>query len=253
MSFRFPCYRELKQHLGELDALCECIEVAARDLIERTNASTDQSSFIRELAQRHGVRVDRVDVPAMQPHVARIYIATVHQCLEEFLIGLREEHPKGKSWHMGDDEDRLTKIARALGFKATLAYDLCQYYRTVRNATMHPKAREKARKTGVDDDLRARAAAARTMGKLAAPNAFDTVTFDDFVLFTRSAKVLAEELCIAARPPDDELAALVVASTAGMAGKFRNDAQRLKNARSGFLQTNYSLPKAEADRIAAAC
>ncbi|MCB9636912.1 MAG: hypothetical protein H6721_32800 [Sandaracinus sp.] len=157
--FRFPCYRELKQELGELDALCECIELATRDLIWRTLATPDQQAFIGELAERHGIRVNRLDVPALRPHVARLYILSVYQCLEDFLVGLHDEHPEGRTWEMEDKagrpkEDRATKIARSIAFQPTLAFDLCQHYRVIRNATMHPGARDDLR----EDDPAAHAA-----------------------------------------------------------------------------------------------
>jgi hypothetical protein len=257
MAFRFPCYRELKQELGEFDALCECVELATRDLIERASAAPDQHAFVGALSQHHGIRVNRLDVPAIRPHVARMYILTVYQCLEDFLLGMREEHPQGRHWDMDDKadrakEDRATKLARAVGFKHTLAFDVCQYYRAIRNATMHPSARENLRANNdTVSALRKQVAQEESFRTLDAPNSYDAISFDDFVLFTRSAKALAEELCDATRPTDDELASTVQAMTVELAGKFRKDPERLANARSGFLQTTYSLPKAEADRIVA--
>jgi hypothetical protein len=252
MAFRFPCYRDLKQKLGEFDALCECIELATRDLIEHASAAPDQHAYVSGLSRLHGIRVNRVDVPALRPHVARMYILAVYQCLEDFLIGLREEHPQGKQWGMDYYDDRLTKIGRAVGFNHTLAFDVCQHYRVIRNATMHPSARDKLRANAVAvKALRDRVAQNSSLSTLDAPNSYDAASFDDFVLFTRSIKTLAEELCAAARPSDDELAEMVKAMTVKLAGKFRNAPERLANARSGFLQTTYSLPKPEADRIIA--
>jgi len=251
MTFRFPCERALTQQLGELDALCECIELATRDLIERASMSHDHQTFIGNLSQQHGIRVNKVDVPALRPHIARMYVVTVHQRLEEFLISLQEQHPRGEEWDMTDDADRLTKIARAVGLKATLSFALCQHYRTIRNATMHPDARENVRKRGVDPDLRARTASDLTLCKLAAPNSYDQTSFDDFVLFTRSAKTIARELCETARPSDEQLAVIAKEQTADLGGRLRENPKRLALAQSGFLQTAYSLSKPEADRIVA--
>ena len=251
MGFRFPCYRDLKQQLGEFDAFCECIELASRDLISRANAASDRDAYVAGLSRRHGICVNRLQVEVLSPHVARMYILAVHQCLEDFLIGLRAEHPHGKEWDMDGDADRLTKIARAAGFKPTLAFDVCQHYRDVRNATVHRSARDKMAGCGGLrlQELLGRVGHDAALGNLHAPNSYESVCFDDFLLFTRSAKALAEELCEASRPTDEELAEIVITETGKLAGKLRKAPERLANARSGLLQTTYSISKEEADRI----
>jgi len=252
MGFRFPCYRELKHQLGELDALCECIELATRDLVNRASAAPDRHAYVADLAKHLGIHVNRVDVPSLRPHVARLYILTVHQCLEDFLIGLRDEHPKGKEWDIDDNADRLTKIARTIGFEHTLAFDVCQYYRDIRNATVHRSARNRIGGDGPAlEALRDRVAENPALWNLHAPNRYEAVSFDDFVLFTRSTKTLAEDLCKAARPSDEELAEIVEAKTVNLESRFRKAPERLANARSGFLQTTYSISRQEADRILA--
>lgn len=252
VSFRFPCYRDLKQRLGELDALCECLEIATRDLVERANASSDPNGFIEERSRHHGVRVNRVDIPELQAHAVRTHIMTVHQSLEEFLNDLRSEHPLGDQWDMNGKADLLTKTANALGFNPTLPFDICQHYRLVRNAVAHPAARAGLRGSIAKvSALKERVAQVPNLHTLDAPNPYDNVIFDDFVLFSRAAKLLALELCAAGRPSDAELGAEAVTSTSKREGQLRKNPTRLANVRSGYLQTRYSLSKSEADRIVA--
>ncbi|WP_434347657.1 hypothetical protein ACN6A1_06260 [Myxococcus virescens] len=252
MSFRFPCYRDLKLRLGELDALCECLEIAIRDLVESANGSSDPNEFMGERSRHHGVRVNRVDIPGLQAHAARTHIMTVYQSLEDFLDDLRSEHPLGDQWDMNGKRDLLTKTAGALGFNPTLPFDICQYYRLIRNAVAHPSARDGLRgSTAKVSALQHRVAQAPNLNTLDAPNPFDNVTFDDFVLFSRATKLLAMELCAAGRPSDAELRAEAVTSTSKQEGQLRKNPTRLANARSGYLQTRYSLSKSEADRIVA--
>lgn len=256
MSFRFPCYRNLQLRLGELDALCECLEIATRDLVERASASSDPNAFIEERSRHHGVRVNRVDIPGLQAHALRMHITTVHQSLEEFLNGLCAEHPQGEQWDIKKRKGALlTRIADALNFKETLSFDLCQYYRVIRNAVAHPAARKELGSADKSDALRQRVGQHATLKALVAPNAYDKVTFDDFVLFSRAAKLLAMELCLAARPSDAELNEEAVANTSKQEGRLRKNPVRLANARSGYLRTKYSLSKSEADTIigAGAC
>lgn len=255
MVFRFPCYRDLKRQLGELDALSECVELATRELVARAGATPDQHAYLGTQSEHHGIRVNKLDVPSIRPHLARMYILTVHQCLEDFLLRMQDEHPGGRHWDMDDKadrprEDRATKIARAVRFKHTLAFEICQHYRAIRNATMHPSARAKLLASGeTATALQEQVNRDPSLQRLDAPKGYDAVTFDDFVLFSRSAKTLAEELCKAAQPTDDEMADDVTTMTKKLAGKLAKNPRRLAKARSGFLRTKYSLSEAEADRI----
>ena len=151
---------------------------------------------------------------------------------------------------MDVEADRLTKTARAIGFKHDLAFDICQYYRDIRNATVHRSAQDKVGRDGLRlQDLLDRVSHDAALRILHAPNFYVAVTFDDFLLFTRSAKILAEELCAAARPTDEILAEIAKAATVERQGRLRKAPARLANAQSGFLQTTYSLSKQEADSI----
>ena len=249
MTFLFPCFRQLKRQLGELDAVCECIELAVRELVTQEEAMLDGKLFVSQLSEKHGVRVNRMDAPLLRGHAVHLYLVSVHQGLEDFLLALKREHPSSSSWNMAGDDDRLTRTARAVGLAPTLAFDLCQHYREVRNAFVHSGARASLRDR---DDLRGRVASDTSLASLKAPSTFSSVSFDDFVLFTRSVKAVAKELCEAARPCDATLTKLAVshARKTGLQGRLAQNPSRLARAMSSFLQTTYSMTRAEADRIA---
>jgi hypothetical protein len=253
--FRYPCYRDLKRELGELDATCENVELAVRELIERAVAAENQNEadaratralLLESMSSKYGVRVGTLDAPVLRWHVVHLYLMSVHQGLENFLISLKEEHPDGAAWKMDGDDDRLTKVARNLTLEHSLAYDLCQYYRGVRNSFAHPRA-----KPPNPEKLRRRVENDRRFDRLEAPHGFTSLTFDDFVLYTRCAKGIAEEMCAAGRPSSQVLAAIAekYASESGAMRRLAGSPQRLMKAKSGYLQTTYSVSPAEADAI----
>jgi hypothetical protein len=75
----------------------------------------------------------------------------------------------------------------------SLDYKLYNYYRLLRNSVVHRIA-QRSTAANVVARLQADAKADARYARLAAPNPVGTLSFDDYVLFTRSAKHLAENL-----------------------------------------------------------
>lgn len=98
-------------------------------------------------------------------------------------------------------------------------YEVLEYYRIVRNAFTHKV------KQGTLDAALGRASAWSPIIKadlgLSAPNPFDRLTFDDFLLYTRMIKYVATDLCRIARPTRAEIAAHAERELSGP-GKFRH-------------------------------
>lgn len=249
VTFLFPSFRRLKRELGALDAVSEWIELAVRDFADRVG---ERGELLEQMSSKHGVRVNSSELPRVRAHVVAIYLAAVHDRLGEFLLELRLEHPTGDKWDMSGDESRLTRVTRSVGLERTLSFEICEYYRAARNALLHHEVRKK---TGRADlgvaSLAARVRSTPEFTKLDAPNPLSRLSFDDFVLFTRCTKILGRELCEAARPTAAELSAIALkhAQARGLTGKLAKSPARLSAALSGFLQTEYSLSREEADNI----
>jgi hypothetical protein len=265
VPFRFPCYRTFKHELGEFDAACEVIELARRELDGQAQASGKPSAYIQGLSEKHKVRVNTFDRAELESRTARFYVVSVHQRLEEFLLDLREAHPSFKDWNMTGDDDRLTKISRAVSLKRLLEFDVCQYYRKVRNAAVHSDAKVKAAKGDpklrqrVEEDAKNREEEEAKRGKkrenprvrLNAPSAYDEINFDDFILFSRCAKILAQELCLAVRPENAELARLAEEDeeVKALAKRFSDKPARIARLKIKYLRTEFSLDPNEARQV----
>jgi hypothetical protein len=96
-----------------------------------------------------------------------------------------------------------------------------------------------------------------TFSKLNAPNVYSAVEFDDFILFTRVVKQLAQGLCQSARPTDEEIVKMIMRhnetgthdiSFRKLIGRNHTPA-RLRRALAGVLRTLYSLEINEASPI----
>jgi hypothetical protein len=256
VPFRFPCYRDFKFELGQFDAICEMIELARRELEGQAKASNNVVQFIAGLSNKHKVRVNTFDGDELAAQTARFYVVSVHQRFDDFLLDLKKEHPDGHNWNLDGKEGRLLKLARAVNFKHTLEFDVCEYYRKVRNGTVHAEARDKLAKG--DDKLRQRVQAgggATSYAKLNAPSAYDEVSFDDFILFSRCAKNLAEQLCIHTRPSPAALVKLTddADEVKNLASRFKDKPDRIAKLRTKHLRREFSLDSDEAREVLEEC
>lgn len=253
MTFHFPCYRNLKNHLGSLDSLAECMELSLRYFIQAARREADVGEFVSAISKTYGIRVDSVDVSDLHTHAAHLYLTGVHQRFEEFLVDFKSEHPNGNNWDFNGDEDRLTKTVRAVRGMHTLEFELCQHYRTVRNAFAHSDVRNKLpdREKPLEK-LQAKVQEEEAYNRLEAPNGYWSSTFDDFVLYSRAVKRLAADLSLRGRPTDEELAdrARHHVISNGDHARLANNPPRLRGRLVGFLRTEYSLQADEADIIA---
>lgn len=122
-----------------------------------------------------------------------------------------------------------------------------EYYRLVRNWIVHDRSRtpekEMASLRNLPEYSDANAAA---LGRLSAPNAPDTLHFDDFILFSRITKLIAERFCVLGKPADDSWL-----SSFDMK-PFRallNNRERLRKAVAGKLRTEFGMNSAAAEWI----
>lgn len=240
-SFRFRCYLALRKRLGELDAVCEWLELGARELIEQTTSEGVDRARILKLSDHHKVRVHHVHTALLRRHAPLLYIASAYASLKLFLSDLRREHPTGETWRKRKDgESALNAVRSSLNLQSTLEIEVCEHYHTIRSTFSHP---DTGRSTADCKALRARVAGVSTLQRLVAPNQWDDVSFDDFVLFTRCIKVVAEQLCLAGRPSAEEIRMLAseAPELAAKTKRFSNRPDRLQKAQMKVLQTYYSL------------
>src|SRR5947208_1594485 len=185
-SFRFASYRDFKRSLGKINAASECTELAIRSFIDGASTSASPSAYIRQLSKDYDVKVDAVDLGALSTQIGRFHVVAVHQQFELFLREFRAEHPKS-NWDKEEGDDLLKATlknigdgyARTASLLGRLEVDVADYYRHVRNRFVHAME-EKARMPVDAKELRGRVGESDEYNRLAAPNAYDAIRFDDF-------------------------------------------------------------------------
>lgn len=242
-------FNQLKKGLGESDAFCEYIEVLLRTH-EQAMLSDDELAL---LAKRVGIRVNSFNTTTMMRTVRHSYFVSVYQHFETFLKSTEKElNTVGKTASSPPNDGSLLSIIyrRIFGIsnwstEHGVLYQLCDYYRLIRNEGAHGNEKGLA-----DEFYKAlqsnEAAISKYLGNQQFPNAPDKIQFDDFILYSRSVKRLAKYM-INYFPYDIE----------GVVNNFdlerfknrRNDIGGLKKAISHEIQMVYSLKDDELEKV----
>lgn len=144
MRFRLECYRRLRKTLGEVDCVVEILEVALRELRHQVDESGTSGVHLRQRAAFHGIRVNLPAFPNIEQQAARSYITLVFAELDGFLNELGKVHRRffTSDWTPLVGESALA-TARRVVFPADhqdarieATFELCDYYRLVRNETV---------------------------------------------------------------------------------------------------------------------
>lgn len=257
-NFSFPSLRSLARYLGESDAILEIDELACRYFIDAACRSGDTARFVTQCSEKFGVCVNLTEFNTWRAHLAQRHIVAVYESAERFFKEFRREHSEvhRREW-TGDAEgkSRLILALENVGSskrEAELAVgpDLIsrfEYYRLVRNWIVHERARTPEKEIDTLAKLTEYTAAnTAVLGRLLAPNRPEALSFDDFILFSRVTKLLAERLSALGKPDNESwITNFDMKPFKGILTK----PERLKNAVAGKLRTEFGMNSEAAEWI----
>lgn len=187
-------YNEFKKEIGYIDSTNQYIEMVSR-IYERDYAD----KCIDQSAKSVSLNVStRNESNALR--IAKSYLISVHSCVEGFCLAYKSlpgSPTFQKNYSADNDGSRLSwtvKLCNIADGKKEIdaLLTICEYYRLVRNETIHTgkdksnTKLEKAKDVCKCDNILLFAS------KLNAPNDSEHVNFDDQVLFSRSALQLCK-------------------------------------------------------------
>ena len=188
-------YNKFKQDLGISDAINEYIEV----LLRQFEKSPHNESSFQSIASEFGIRVNDVSPQTAIQKIREYYIITVYQVFEDFLSKMHSFLKKYGKYNKNKDRSisMLQNIhGNLIGMRKTsetpyLCYLICDYYRLVRNLCAHTDNIDKVQKA-YQKLIERRGEIEVLFKQLQAPNEYGSICFDDFILYSRAAKKLAE-------------------------------------------------------------
>jgi hypothetical protein len=254
MNFTYPSYSNLLKKIGYIDSVIELNEVAVREFSLQAQNSGDFGKFLELKSNAHNIKVNFPQMPKQfNSIIARSYIAQVSQCLEEFLMEFQGEHKKVKkvSWSSKEGESKLETAFNNVDSKfkrdKDMDFRICDYYRLVRNSSLHSKDDKQYKKLNKEyKTISSIAGINDKYSGLSAPNSFDNINFDDFILYSRATKKLALKLCDFGKPQLEEIVDLV---NIGKYEKFSNKIKRKNKAITMELRSSYGMKVEEAEKV----
>lgn len=256
--FSFPSSRQLARYLGESDAILEINELACRFFVNAAQLSGDPKSFVTECSAKFGVCVNLAEFDGWRAHLSQRHIVAVYESAERFFKEFRREHSELHRREWTGDKDGKSRIDLALEnvgptkeeAEQSVGLDLIsrfEYYRLVRNWIVHDRTRKPDKETTALQNLPEYSDSnATALGQLAAPNPPESLNFDDFILFSRVTKLVAEKLSVLGKPNADSWV-----STFDMKpfkGLLKNQ-ERMRNAVAGKLRTDFGMNSEAAEWI----
>lgn len=250
--------RRFEQTLGESDAACEFIELGLRHLGSSGTPDIPLDEAIDTIAKREGVCVHPSVFADARRVAVLLSIVSAFAELEAFLHEFRLEHIDLHStdWDMRrDSEDLLSFTLRNVReihgadehFVPRWLKERLEYYRLLRVAFVHRNANVLGRADNLKNSMPAVPVIhGFDVSKLKAPNGFDAVTFDDFILYSRCCKHLSEYLRKVCKPSD------WVAIARTVQANFHTLDSRPARQRNAVIQTimcKYGLSRLEVESI----
>ncbi len=253
-SFRYKCYQTLNNTFGRVDSIVECIELAIRDLLDKADKSDNFDSYIQEIASKNKIKVNTVSAESLKVRASQLHLLNVYQQFEGYLIELKKELPFEVKLDNGEDS-LLKRMLAALNHQDTISHqeiEILEYYRNIRNTFMHPTI-ESTKYDKACERLREKLEVQTTgLEKYNAPNKYKEIMFDDFILFTKVAKDVAEKMCTVARPSNEQIAEMLKQTKYySRLNKYKKNQKRYAKALETLCRCEYSINKEDSKQLLA--
>lgn len=193
---------KFKDVLGQSCAANQFVELTKRCFIaDHEDDIKDKNGFIL-LATQNSLTLTNYDAETMIGVISKSYIVNVHLAFEMFLkdaCTLVQKYGKGEYKEKRRDESWIACaveniVKEKIPTDKKALYDLCEYYRLIRNSAVHDLHDAKDLipkfKNLKQYDFKTEA----KFEKLIAPNECDSISFDDSVMFARSCVEFATYL-----------------------------------------------------------
>lgn len=188
-----------KDVLGKYCAINQFVELSKRCFVVEHHHEIQKKETFVELATEYAVTLTNYDADVMASEICRSYIVNVHLCFETFLKDVcwqMKKYGKNKYKPRIQEESYLSCAVRNicgnnLADDIKPLYDLCEYYRLIRNTSVHDLCDVDSHEKEYDKLKTYNFKTEAKFSRLLAPNKYEEISFDDFVMFSRCCVELA--------------------------------------------------------------
>lgn len=249
---------QFKTTLGQYCAINQFVELSKRSFLsEHNDITSDREKFV-EYATAHKVTLTEYDTEKMDRFISLSYITNVNLCFESFVKSLLAHMKRYGTVAVSkkkEEDSLLAHLLKNLPREALVAkevqqlIDICEYYRLVRNKAVHSLSEDNNYKVAFSKLKKYTFVTDSKFCKLSAPNLFEEINFDDFVMFARSANELATSLYSSFQYDYDKLVVDILSECKSTISKYQNKPQRVKDFLRSYIITYYKDSNALAEAI----
>ena len=244
------CYNDLKKKMGETDSVNEYIELIVRKFESEKHGIAELSAF----TSIYGIKVNEFDVSEALLMIRKNYIVSVNLVFENFLYRISENLKLAKNYKSKDDKESLLRniYRNTFGLKNVnsneyLYYLLCDYYRLVRNCSVHRDKDKGDTISKAYDEVLLRKKKIKTLfPKLNVLGNCGNVEFDDFILFSNVSKKLALAI---EKNIDYDSDKIIEGIDLTRFKKYKNSNERLSKSLKIEIKGKYYLNEKQLDSI----
>ncbi len=257
MAFRLNCVSELYKNLGKYDAIVEFTELSVREFIKEAEKAKDFDSYLSSKSSELKIKIDTVDKSIYRSRISQSYILSVYQNAELFIHQFRDEcnHLKNSNWKLDDTKENLliktirkiTNINSATKLIGEHRLAIFNYYRVIRNKYSHDRIEDTKVEKEYLKVLVHKAEINNDYPNLNAPNDFDNISFDDFILFSRIVKDIAYILSDIIIPNNEELKSYYLRMD--LFKELNQNPERKNNAIKGHMNNTFGIEIEQAEEI----
>lgn len=244
--------------MGELDAIVEFTEVAVRDFVKKANHTDSFNTYLKSKSIEHGICVNSINNNIFQTRISHNYIVSTYQVIEDLFYQFKDEYNDffDTKWSFDKNSDdnlliqtikQISTKSKALAILGEHRVKIFDYYRNVRNKFSHTRIKED--KINKEFLLLKDSISLIQSGypKLNAPNDYNNISFDDFILFTRIIKDIVFEIDALLDISEENI--LNYCLRKDILKKFQGNEKRKTNALKGYLKTEFGIADEIADNI----
>lgn len=193
---------DFKRTLGYTNATNQYVELCCRAFCKEHSDVIIERTMLREYAESYGLNLSDLTGEKVF-HISNNYIVNVHASFMVFLNNFKnlDGSPTKSAKSRAENQSLLDWVLSAVyknqrSDEVNMLYDVCNFYRLVRNLSVHKGNNTKeycAAMAKLQKDRKG-TSLNNLVGRLAAPNDIEHISFDDQVLFSKVANQLAERI-----------------------------------------------------------
>lgn len=236
-----------KKLLGQYCAINQFVELTKRCFVsEHADEIKSKERFV-SLATQRSITLTEYDSERIVDLISKSYIVNIHLCFETFLKELcLLLHKYGKTeFTEKNQEDSWLKCAvknifpKGTPQEIKALVDICEYYRLIRNSSVHDLCNIDNRTKEFIGLSKYNFKTDAKFKKLSAPNNFEQISYDDFIMFARSTLELAEYLF---KNVSYDYTKIISCAPSSVQSKWKKFSQkRREQAICAYIKSNYKI------------